>query len=181
LVGRESHYFYYRMAISRLIYGRSAMQGLYLLPESWYDEHHVTCWLNTRAEKIDQATRAVLLATGDRLTYDRLILAMGSSSYVPPIIGHQMPGSFVLREADNAMRMRAFVQEHHCGTAVVAGGGLLSLEAGYALHKLGLEVFVLERSDRLLRRQLDDRGAAVLEGYLAGLACTSSSRPRQPA
>jgi nitrite reductase (NADH) large subunit len=51
----------------------------------------------------------------------------------------------------------------------VAGGGLLGLEAAYALHKLGLKTVVLERSDRLLRRQLDVRAAEILRQYLEGL------------
>ena len=45
----ESHVLYNRMGISRLVYGRSAMQGLYLLAEQWYDEHGITAWLNTVA------------------------------------------------------------------------------------------------------------------------------------
>ena len=49
LVAEESHHLYNRMGIGRLIYGRSAMQGLYLNPEKWYDEHAITPWLNTRA------------------------------------------------------------------------------------------------------------------------------------
>ncbi|MGH2996771.1 MAG: NAD(P)/FAD-dependent oxidoreductase, partial [Gaiellaceae bacterium] len=52
---------------------------------------------------------------------------------------------------------------------VVAGGGLLGLEAGYALHKLGLRTSVLERSDRLLRRQLDQRAGDLLRSYIEGL------------
>lgn len=169
LVGREKHFLYNRMGIARLIYGRSAMQGLYLLPESWYDEHRITCWINTTATGIDRATQQVTLATGDTLAYDRLILAMGSSSYVPPIEGFDRAGSFVLREADDAMRLRAFVQEHGCRHAVIAGGGLLGLEAGYAIHKLGVPVAILERSERLLSRQLDRRGAQILRDYLERL------------
>ena len=49
----EPHALYNRMGISRLVYGRSAMQGLYLLPDQWYAEHGVTAWLNTVATRID--------------------------------------------------------------------------------------------------------------------------------
>jgi nitrite reductase (NADH) large subunit len=63
LVGGEPHHLYNRMAITRLIYGRSGMQGLHLLPDSWYDDNGVICWLNTRVDRIDLAARAVVLAT----------------------------------------------------------------------------------------------------------------------
>lgn len=169
VVGREPHHFYNRMAIERLIYGRSAMQGLYLLPESWYDEHHVTCLLNTRVLAIGREVKEVLLGTGERLPYDRLILATGSSAAVPPSAGLPMTGAFVLREAGDAIEIRAFAQERNCWQAVVAGGGLLGLEAAHALHRLGLRVTVLERAPWLLRRQLDPRGGVYLREYLEAL------------
>ncbi|MEZ4868330.1 MAG: FAD-dependent oxidoreductase [Caldilineaceae bacterium] len=169
LIGRERHHLYNRMGITRLIYGRSAMQGLYLLPEKWYDDYNITTWLNTHVTAIDSAQKAVTLGTGETLGYDRLILTTGSQSYVPAIEGYGLPGSFVLREAEDAMAIRAFVQERICRQAVVAGGGLLGLEAAYGLHKLGMEVSVLERGSSLLRRQLDARGGEFLRTYLEGL------------
>ena len=166
LIGREKHHLYNRMAITRLIYGRSAMSGLYLQPDAWYDEHKIICWLNTLVTRIERDQKRVLLATGETLHYDRLILATGSSSFVPPILGYGLPGTFVLREAEEAMEIRAYVQAHQCRKAVIAGGGLLGLEAAYALHKIGLDVWVLERGEWLLRRQLDARGSHFLEQYL---------------
>jgi NADPH-dependent 2,4-dienoyl-CoA reductase/sulfur reductase-like enzyme/ferredoxin len=169
LVAEESHHLYNRMGIARLIYGRSAMQGLYLNPESWYEEHGITPWLNTRARGVNRTDGHVRLGTGEKLPYDRLILATGSRSFVPEIEGFGAPGSFVLRTADDALGVRSFAQREGAGRAVVAGGGLLGLEAAYALHKLGLRTTVLERGDRLLRRQLDARASALLQGYLEGL------------
>lgn len=169
LVGRERHHLYNRMAITRLIYGRSAMEGLYLMPEKWYNDQKITTWLNTKVASIDPQARQVVLGTGESLPYDRLIFTTGSQSFVPPIEGYGMRGTFVLREAEDAMEIRAFVQDNLCRQGVVAGGGLLGLEAAYALHKLGMQVAVLERSDTLLRRQLDARGAEFLRHYLEGL------------
>lgn len=169
LVSREKHPFYNRMAITRLIYGRSAMSGLYMQSEAWYDERKITCWLNTHATHINRGRKHVILATGETLAYDRLILATGSSSFVPPIPGYGLPGSFVLREAEEAMEIRAYIQRYQCRTAVIAGGGLLGLETAYALHKMGLTVRVLERGEWLLRRQLDERGGQHLKEYLEAL------------
>jgi nitrite reductase (NADH) large subunit len=167
VVGSESHVLYNRMGISRLVYGRSAMQGLYLLPEQWYDDHQIIAWLNTQASRIDLASRQVFLATGDTLPYDRLILAMGSSSASPPVEGFGRPGSFVLRSAADAMQIRAYAQEHGCREAVVAGGGLLGLEAGHSLHELGLRVTILERGGRLLSRQIDEYGSELVDAHFS--------------
>jgi NADPH-dependent 2,4-dienoyl-CoA reductase/sulfur reductase-like enzyme/ferredoxin len=169
VVARESHHLYNRMAISRLIYGRSAMQGLYLQPDSWYDEQRVTTWLNTRASRIDREAKEVVLATGQTLPYDRLIIAAGSASFVPPVEGMSLPGAGVLRDAEDAMKLRAYVQETEARRVIVSGGGLLGLEAAYALHQLGLHVTVLQRGARLLNLQLDERGSEFLRAYLEGL------------
>jgi nitrite reductase (NADH) large subunit len=169
VIADEAHQLYNRMAITRLIYGRSAMQGLYLNQDSWAESRSITEWLNTRAQAIDRDAGKVRLGTGEELAWDRLILATGSDSFVPPIAGWGTPGTFVLRSADDALELRAFAQLNAARRAVVAGGGLLGLEAAYALHKLGLTTTVLERSERLLRRQLDDRAAELLHRYIEGL------------
>lgn len=169
LIGRETHHLYNRMAISRLVYGRSAMHGLYLLGEQWYTERSITSWLNTVATGIDRESRTVAVGAGDRLPYSRLILATGSGSFVPPMAGADLPGVFVLREASDAMAVRAWVQEHGVRSAVVVGGGVLGLEAAYAVRKLDLDVTVLQFAPRLMERQLDERGAQLLRDYLHGL------------
>jgi NADPH-dependent 2,4-dienoyl-CoA reductase/sulfur reductase-like enzyme/ferredoxin len=169
VVAAEPHPLYNRMGISRLIYGRSAMLGLHLLPDAWYDDNRVTCWLNTRALEIDRGAGEVLLGTGERLAFDRLILATGSEARVPAIPGFGAAGTFVLRTASDALAIREYVQREGVEHAVVAGGGLLGLEAAYAIHKLGLRTTVLERSRWLLRRQLDAASGALLRSYLENL------------
>jgi NAD(P)H-nitrite reductase large subunit len=168
-VAAENHPLYNRMGITRLVYGRSAMQGLYLMPESWYAERKIEVLLNTTARSIDTAGKAVLLADGEALPFDRLILATGSRSFVPPLKGYGGSGCFVLRSANDAMGLRAHVQQHQSRYAVVAGGGLLGLEAAYALHKLGVKVTVVERNHWLLHRQLDERAGHLLQLYLNSL------------
>ena len=172
LVADEPHPLYNRMGINRLIYGRSAMAGLYLNPDAWYEDRRIDTWLNTRAARIDRGTSEVELGTGERLAYDRLILALGSSAMVPRIDGFGGRGTFVVRSAEDALSIRGFAQREWCREALIAGGGLLGLEAGYALHKLGLHASILERSERLLRRQLDERASEYLRRYLEGLGMT---------
>jgi NAD(P)H-nitrite reductase large subunit len=169
LVGRERYPLYNRMGITRLIYGRSAMQGLYLLPDAWYGQHSITSWLNTRVDSIDPAARTVTLGTGEILEYDRLILAAGGRSVVPQIEGFGARGSYILRDAEHAMHLREYVQRRRARRAIVAGGGLLGLEAADGLRQLGLEVLVLERGPWPLQRQVDERAGRMLQGYLGGL------------
>ncbi len=169
IIAEENHHLYNRMAITRLIYGRSAMQGLYLMPDSWYADRNIEVMLNTTVRSVDAQKHELLLADGETIGYDRLVFATGSSSFVPPLPGYGGPGCHVLRSANDAMELRSHAQASGATHAVVAGGGLLGLEAAYAMHKLGLQVAVLERNHWLLHRQLDERGGRLLERYLANL------------
>ena len=169
IIGREPHNLYNRMGISRLIFGRSAMQGLYLLPDDWYEQNNVSCWLNTTVAAVDRAERDVVLGTGQRLRYDALVIAVGSRSTNPPIENFDLPGCFVLREAADAIQLRTTVQAHGASGALVAGGGLLGLEAAHAMHQLGLDVVVAERAERLLRHQIDAAASRLLRDYFEDL------------
>jgi len=119
--------------------------------------------------EIDLEGHTVILGTEERLAYDRLILTMGGSASLPSIDGLEQDGVFVVRGADDAISLRAYAQRHRCRRAIVAGGGLLGLEAAYAMYKLGLRVTVVQRSSRLLTRQLDDRASELLKRYFNGL------------
>ncbi len=167
MIGREVFPFYNRMAIARMVHERTAMNGLAMKPESWYDEQGVTSWINTHVRRINRGKRTVELATGEVLGWDRLILATGSRSSLPPIPGADLGGVFVLREATDALALRSYVQEHGVRRAAIVGGGLLGLEAAHAIHQLGLPTTVLEGAPRLLPRFLDDRGSDVVTSHFA--------------
>ena len=169
LVTDERHPFYNRTSVSRLIHERAGMHRMYLLPDTWYDERRITSWLNTAATKIDTKNRRVLLGTGEALGYDRLIMATGSSAYIPQMNGFGLEGSFSLRKADDAMLIRQYAQQSHCRRAMVLGGGVLGLEAAEALAELGIEVTVIERAYWLAPTQLDARAGRFLYEHLRNL------------
>lgn len=169
LIARENHAFYNRMALGRVLYGRTAMDGLDLMAADWGKTKNISVWLNTVATSIDPAKREVTIGTGEVLTYDRLVMAQGARAMMPPAEGVELPGCFVLREAADAMAMRRWRQEKVCRHAVVVGGGVLGVEAADALRHLNLDVTILQRADRLMNTQLDQRGSDILTRFLENL------------
>lgn len=169
VVGNEAHAFYNRMGIGRLIYDQAGMESLQLVPPDWAQRQRIGLHRATIAARIDRAGGRVLLADGQALPYDRLVLATGARSTPPDagFLGH--PNAFVLRGADDARAIRDYVQRRQARRAVVVGGGVLGVEAADALHKLGLKVTLLQRADRLMNAQLDEPGAARLQGYLESI------------
>lgn len=169
LVTRENHQFYNRMGIARLLYGRSGIDELMLMQPQWYATKNVHVWLNTVASEIDRTNQIVRLGTGEELPYDRLILAMGASAVSPPVPGIDLPGCFALREAADATALRAWRQNKKCVSAVVLGGGVLGIETADALRQLNLKVTVVQRDERLMNRELDHTGSAILRRFIEGL------------
>lgn len=166
VIGREVYHYYNRMALTRVIYGRSAMIGLFLLPSDWYKSPKIEVWLNTNVIKIDRENKVVILGSQEQIHYDKLIVATGAKAFIPPISNADLDGIFVLREATDALKIRSFTQEFQSRTAIVAGGGLLGLESAYALKKLNLHVTVIERAAQLLPRQLDQEASSYLQKFL---------------
>ena len=169
IVGNEPHAFYNRMGIGRLIYDGDGMDALKLVPDDWAEKNDITVWPGAVAARIERPKRRLILASGESLLYDKLVLATGARS-TPPDAGFlNHPNAFVLRSADDARALRNYVQRRGARRALVVGGGVLGVEAADALHKLGLRVTLLQRADRLMNAQLDEQGAARLQGYLESI------------
>jgi nitrite reductase (NADH) large subunit len=166
VLGEETVPAYDRVHLSSLFSGKKAAD-LELAPASWYQEAGIDLRLGQRAIGIDRERKQVMTSQGQVHSYDHLVLATGSSAFVPPIPGTQLPGVFVYRTLDDLDAIQK--ESEHCRRAIVIGGGLLGLEAAKALYDLGLETVVMEAADRLMPRQLDEQGAALLKNSLENL------------
>lgn len=109
---------------------------------------------------VDTVGRTVTARSGRVTAYDALVLATGSTPFVPPVPGSTGPGRFVYR----TMQDLAAIQTYAAGarTGAVVGGGLLGLEAANALKALGLETTVVEFAPRLMPLQVDEGGGQAL-------------------
>ena len=162
LVGDEPYAFYNRMAITRLVSESVSIESLYLNRRDWAETRGIDYLRGVPAAAIDRANREVSLADGQRLPYDRVVIATGARPFVPPIEGFGAPGSFVLRTIDDAVQIQQHIRRWRCRSAVIVGAGLLGLEAAYYLAQLDVRVLVLDRGPWPLSRQLDEQAGALL-------------------
>jgi len=163
----EPEPFYYRPRLTEFIAGQVDLAGFTLHDAAWYSQRAMDLRLGERVVEIDPAAGRVRSDKGMSLGYDALLLATGARSFIPPVPGRDKAGVLALRDAADARKIMARAQKTK--TAALIGGGLLGLEAGHALVRLGLEVQVVEFFDRLLPRQMDPAGAARLQTLLEGL------------
>ncbi|ASK34328.1 nitrite reductase (NAD(P)H) [Alcanivorax sp. N3-2A] len=165
----ESRPAYDRVGLTRYFTERDA-DALSLTPSGFMDVHGITLKLDTRVSGIDRQARTVTTETGERLGYDRLVLATGSYPFVPPIDGNDRAGCFVYRTLED---LDAIIQAAEgARVGAVIGGGLLGLEAAKALHDLGLETHVVEFAPRLMAVQVDEMGGALLREKIEALGVT---------
>ncbi|MDT0331939.1 nitrite reductase large subunit NirB [Nocardiopsis lambiniae] len=163
VVGEEPRTAYDRVALSSYFDGATADDlSLGDLSGPAVDVH-----VDERATAIDRATRTVTTSTGRTLTYDRLVLATGSSPFVPPVPGRDLPGCHVYRTIEDLDAITADARTARTG--VVIGGGLLGLEAANALRLLGLEAHVVELAPHLMPAQIDEGAGALLAGLVSDL------------
>lgn len=146
LVGDEPHLPYQRPPLSKkFLAGELALDRLYVKPAAFYEKAGSRLLLGRRAEHIDRAGRAVILADGSRLPYSVLMLATGSRPRELPL-----PGAFYLRNIADVDAIRARLTP---GTSlVVIGGGYIGLELAAVAVQLGAGVTVLEQAPRLMAR-----------------------------
>jgi nitrite reductase (NADH) large subunit len=158
---------YSRPRLPEVIAGKADPEQICLHPETWYAQRRIELLLGRKAVRLDCGAKFVQLEDGSTVPYTRLILAVGADSYWPPLEGLTGSRVFALRSLEDALAIRE--QAMACKSALLIGGGLLGLEAGYALTSLGLRVKVVEAAPRLLPRQVDEEGSQVLAAQLQAL------------
>lgn len=164
--GEEPRPAYDRVHLSDY-FGEKTADDLLMTPRSWYDENDITLHTSQLVVDIDRENRCILTHKGNHDLYDVLVLATGSSAFVPPIPGVEKGGVFVYRTIEDLEAIEKYAKS--CKKAAVIGGGLLGLEAAKSAMDLGLETSVIEFAPRLMPKQLDDFGSEALQTALEEL------------
>lgn len=166
----ESQPFYYRVRLPEIVSGQAQLKQITIHPLDWYEKNHIHLRLGEAVNQVDLKSKQVIGSKGSIVPFDALLLATGARCFVPPVTGADKPGLYTLRTLADAEAIVARVGE--VKEAVLIGGGLLGLEAGFGLIKRGLQVNVVEFFDRLLPRQMDRAGAGKLQRMLEHMGFT---------
>lgn len=160
LVGEERTLPYNRVMLSSVLAKEASLDDVALRPAQWWADGGVTRIAGRKAVRIERGVRRVVLDDDKTISYSKLVLATGSRAARLPVEGGDLPGVHAFRDIDDARTLAALGGEQR--RVVTIGGGLLGLEAAYGLAKLGARSTLLHVVDRLMERQLDGPGAALL-------------------
>ena len=169
--GEEARPAYDRVHLSDY-FSLKSDQPLLLAPRAWYEENNIQLRTSEMISEINSTSKLVLTHKGEAFHYDYLVLATGSSPFIPPMEGVSKPGVFIYRTIEDleaienyALKMKAEGKFK----AAVLGGGLLGLEAANATKELGMETHVIEFAPRLMPRQLDQSASDLLKAKIEEL------------
>jgi nitrite reductase (NADH) large subunit len=165
VLGAEAHGHYNRIGLTPVLAGEKSFADILTHDHDWYAAQGITLYAGDPAVAIDRQRREVHSRQGRILPYDRLLIATGSTPFVPAQPGHDLPGVLCFRDIEDVEHMLAAGRQG-ARRAVVVGGGLLGLEAACGLLHRGMQVSVVHVHAQLMERQLDPYAAALLQAAL---------------
>ena len=135
-------------------------------PESFFSRFRVAMRVRHEVTAIhpDRKTVSVTnLETGEEFEegYDKLILSPGAKPTQPRLPGVGLNKLFTLRTVEDTFRIKAYISENHPKSAVLAGGGFISLELAENLRELGMEVTIVQRPKQLMNPFDPDMAAFI--------------------
>ncbi len=161
LISEEPFPLYSRCLLSHYISKEIKRSKIFLKCLSDYEKERIKCILGHKVEKIDPS-RKMLFSHGQKLTYDKLILATGARPILPSIEGIQKKGIRVfksLEDADRILRTKG-------RKVAVIGSGLIGVQLAIALCKRGWEVCLVEVLDWILPNLFDEKASSIAKRIL---------------
>lgn len=169
IISKESYPTYFRIQLTHLI-AKDIDDKVFMSPEDWYEKNSIEVLLKENIKSFHPEERRVVLEDGREFQGEKILLATGASSFIPPIQGVDKKNIFAIRSLDD---VKAFNEALKTAEKVtVIGGGLLGLEAAYSIHESGKPVQVVESFSHLLGRQLDTEEGHRLEDRLKEMGMT---------
>ncbi|MDD3761393.1 MAG: nitrite reductase large subunit NirB [Acidithiobacillus sp.] len=158
--GDEPHPNYNRILLTPVLAGEMRLEETILNDHDWYQEHGITLRTGCLVTQIDRVRRQVITAQGEKVPYDRVLIATGAAAALAPIPGNDLPGVYSYRDMRDVEALTQVSADG--GEAVIIGAGLLGLEVAHGLNARGMQVTVVHRRAWPLDKQLDARGGALL-------------------
>lgn len=125
--------------------------------------------LNKYVERVDPGNKYVYTKDGDKFTYDRLLIATGSSPYIPDVPGSKSSSVVGIRNISDIETVKEKINKSKEKRVILSGAGLVNMEIGDALVKVGIPITYVITSDRVLSQIVDREASKILERTLTSL------------
>jgi 3-phenylpropionate/trans-cinnamate dioxygenase ferredoxin reductase subunit len=166
ILGNEGHAPYQRPPLSKkYLAGSHTLENLYIRPAQYWNQAGIEMRTNAHVDSLDLTAKRIVIG-GERVSWDKLILATGSRSRAMPQAFAGRDNAFELRSIADVDRLAPVFQPGR--RLVVIGGGFIGLETAAVASKAGLQVTIIERAPRILERAVcPDLSAYIREMHQA--------------
>ncbi len=165
LISNEPYHTYSRPLISYLLWGRTDEQRMKYRNDDFYKDNNVETILGTTVESVDNVKKIVKFESGESVKYDKLLVATGSSPFVPPMTGlDKVEKKFTFMTLDDAHALKSALTPE--SKVLVIGAGLIGLKCVEGISDLVSDITVVDLADRILPSVLDEEGANLVQASI---------------
>jgi NAD(P)H-nitrite reductase large subunit len=161
LIAEEAYHTYSRALLPYYLSGKINLENIYYRPPDFYHKFNVTPLLGKKAVRINFKPKEVELANGEQVGYEKLLLATGASTLIPPLTGLDKKNIFSFLSLSNTLQIEKILDQ--VKNVVILGGGVIGLMIAEVLKKRGLNVWVVELAERILAPVVDETASKILE------------------
>lgn len=151
---------YYRPMLSHMIGESEYPTNFNLKTKEYFKEKNIEVIINTQVKSIDKEEKKIITIDNIKYDYDKLILCTGSYNFIPSLEGVDKEGVFSIKYAKDIEAINSRLDS--VKKVVIIGGGLLGIEVAWSLLNKNIDVSIVEFSDRLMPRQLDERASKLV-------------------
>lgn len=165
LISMESHHTYSRPLISYLVQGKTDMHKMKYRPDSFYEDNKIHAMLGKKAVKILPGITSVILEDSSAVEYDKLLVATGSSPFIPPIPGlNDVKRVHTFMTLDDAINLLEIINNQ--SRVLILGAGLIGLKCLEAISGKVASVTVIDLADMVLPSVLDKKSSQIVKEFL---------------
>ncbi len=166
VITEEACAHYSRPMISDLVSGKADLQKMKCKADGFWKENNAEARLGKKVVSLNLTDKTVNLEDGEKVVYEKLLLATGGKPFVPKMEGQEKDGVFTFTNMSDAQRLAAKIDALSAKSAVVIGAGLIGISITEALVKLGIKVTVVELQEKILSLLLDAKASDIVEAVI---------------
>ncbi len=163
VISDEKYPQYSRPMISDFIVNKTNFDKMKFRTDDFWIKNKAQTRFDKKAIKLKTSEKTLILEDGEKITYEKLLIATGGKPLVPKIEGSEKEGVFTFTTINDAERLSEKIESSNAKSAVVIGAGLIGISVSEALIKKGLKVTIVELQDKILSLILDAKASELFE------------------
>jgi len=165
VVSKEPCHIYSRPLISYYLNGKTDLDKMKYRPDNFYEKNNTELLSGCEAQKIDAEKKSVILGSGKKIPYDKLLIATGSDPFIPPIKGiDSIENKFTFMSLSDAKALDEKIESS--SRVLIVGAGLIGLKCAEGIFGRAARITVVDLAPRIMPNVLDTDSANMVQSYL---------------